>query len=40
MHFVQQKYNFNINETEPKMENPAHSFRDTNLKQHLRQGSV
>ena len=23
--------NFNKNETEPKMENPTHSFRETNL---------
>ena len=32
MHFVEQKYkNFNKNETESKMENPRHSFRETNL---------
>ena len=32
MHFVEQKYkNFNKNETESKMENPTHSFRETNL---------
>ena len=28
--------NFNKNETEPKMENPTHSFRETNLAlQHI-----
>ena len=27
--------NFNKNETESKMENPTHSFRETNLVLHL-----
>ena len=32
MHFAEQKYiNFNENEAESKMENPTHSFRETNL---------
>ena len=31
MHFVEQKYKLNKNETESKMENPTHSFRETNL---------
>ena len=32
MRFVEQKYkNFNKNETEAKVENPTHSFRETNL---------
>ena len=31
MHFVEQKINFSKNETELKMENPTHSFRETNL---------
>ena len=32
MHFVEQKYkNFNKNETESKLENPTHTFRETNL---------
>ena len=28
MHFVEQKLNFNKNETELKIENPTDSFRD------------
>ena len=31
MLFVKQNINFNKNETESKMENPTHSFRDMNL---------
>ena len=31
MLFVEQKYKFNKNETEMKMENPAHTFREMNL---------
>ena len=31
MHFVEQKYTFNKNQTESKMENPTHSFREINL---------
>ena len=31
MNFVEQNINFNKNETESKMENPTHSFRETNL---------
>ena len=32
MHLIEQKYiNFNKNETESKMGNPTHSFRETNL---------
>ena len=31
MHFVEQKLNFNKNETESKMENRTRSFRETNL---------
>ena len=35
MHFVEEKYKLLIqkykNETESKMENPTHSFRETNL---------
>ena len=28
MHFVEQKYKFQKNETEPKMENTTHSFTE------------
>ena len=35
MHFLEQKYNSNKNETESKMKNPTHSFRETNLKPQL-----
>ena len=31
MYFVEQKINVNKNETESKMENPTHSFREPNL---------
>ena len=31
MHFAEKKINFNKNETKRKMENPTHSFRETNL---------
>ena len=31
MGFVEQKYKFNKNGTESKIENPTHSFKDTNL---------
>ena len=31
MHFVEQKYKLNRNKTEWKMENPTHSFKETNL---------
>ena len=31
MHFVEKNINANKNETESKMENPTHSFRETNL---------
>ena len=31
MHFAEKNINFNKNETESKMENPTHSFRETNL---------
>ena len=31
MHFVDKKINFNKKETESKMENPTHSFRETRL---------
>ena len=31
MLFVKQNINFNKNETESKMENPTHSFREMNL---------
>ena len=31
MHFVEQNINFDKNETELKMENPTHSFRETHL---------
>ena len=31
MHFVEKNVNFNKNEAEPKVENPTHSFRKTNL---------
>ena len=31
MHFDEQKYEFNKNGTESKVENPIHSFRETNL---------
>ena len=31
IHFVEQKYNFNKNETESKMENPTHNWKETNL---------
>ena len=31
MYFVEQKYKFNKNETESKMENLTNSFRDMNL---------
>ena len=34
MYFVEQNKNFNKNETESKMENPTHSFRETNLVLH------
>ena len=30
MHFDEQNINFNKNETKTKMENPTHSFRETN----------
>ena len=35
MHFVEQNINFKENETESKMENPMHSFRETNLVHQL-----
>ena len=31
MYFVEQKQNFNKNETELKIENPTHGFREMNL---------
>ena len=31
MHFVEQKYKLMKNEIEFKVENPTHSFRETNL---------
>ena len=31
MHRVERKYKFNKNEAESKMENPTHSFRETNF---------
>ena len=31
MHFFKQNINFNQNVAESKMENPIHSFRETNL---------
>ena len=31
MYFIEQKYSFNKNETESKMENSTHIFRETNL---------
>ena len=31
MHFVEQNINFSKNEMESKMENPTHSFRETNV---------
>ena len=31
MYFVERNINFNKNETESKMENSIHSFRETNL---------
>ena len=31
MHFAEKNINFNKNEAEFKMENPRHSFRETNL---------
>ena len=31
MHFLEQKIDFNKNETESRMENPTRRFRDTSL---------
>ena len=31
MHFLNKNINFNKNKTESKMENPTHSFRETNF---------
>ena len=39
MHFVEQKFKLYRNETESKMENPTHSFRETNLMLQLIQES-
>ena len=35
MLFIEKKKIFNKNETESKMENPAHTFRETNLELQL-----
>ena len=39
MHFAEQKYNFDENKAELKIENTTHSFRDTNLALQLIQDS-
>ena len=39
MHFVDKKINFNKKETESKMENPTHSFRETRLVLRLKEES-
>ena len=36
MHFVEQKSKFYENETESKMENPTHNFKETNFVLQLR----